>query len=97
MPSSVTVDDELRRKLKKLAAELDTTQGEIISQAVKLYEKELGKRQYTVIPEARKAIKTAVNSRITLQWRREIRNALQKPGPQIEDLRISTWSEISED
>ena len=97
MPSSVTVDDELRRKLKKLAAELDTTQGEIILRAVSLYKKERGKERHSANPRARKAIKAAVRKRENLQWRRKIRTALQTPGPQIDEMRISNWGEINED
>jgi ribosomal protein L10 len=39
--SSVAIDTNLRKKLKKLAAILDMTQGEIISQAVEEYEKKV--------------------------------------------------------
>ncbi len=97
MPSSVTVDDELRKKLKKLAAEMDTTQGEIILRAVSLYEKEIGRERYSANPKARKAIKAAVRKREKIQWRKEIRTALQTPGPQIEEMRISNWGEVNED
>ncbi len=97
MPSSVTVDDELRKKLKKLAAELDTTQGEIISRAVSLYEKEIGLKLYSPNPKARKVIQRAVKKRKELQWRKLIRKALQSPGPQIDEMRISNWGEITAD
>lgn len=97
MPSSVTVDDELRKKLKKLAAELDTTQGEIISRAVSLYEKEIGIKLYSPNPKARKAIQRAVEKRKELQWRKLIRKALRSPGPLIDEIRISSWGEIAAD
>ena len=97
MPSSVTVDDELRKKLKKLAAELDTTQGEIISRAVSLYEKEIGTTLYSPDPKARKAIQRAVKKRDELLWRKKIRKTLQSPGPQIDEMRISNWGEITAD
>lgn len=38
MTTTVTVDDEIRRKLKRLAAMLDATQGEVIERALELYE-----------------------------------------------------------
>ena len=95
MPSSVTVDDELRKKLKKLAAELDTTQGEIISRAVSLYEKEIGATLYSPNPKAREIIQKAVEKRKQLQWRRLIRKSLESPGPSIDDMRISNWGEIN--
>ena len=97
MPSSVTVDDELRKKLKKLAAELDTTQGEIVSRAVSLYEKEIGTKLYSPDPKARKVIQRAVKKREEIQWRKLIRDALQSPGPQISEIRISNWGEITAD
>ena len=97
MPSSVTVNDELRKKLKKLAAELDTTQGEIISSAVNLYEKEIGLKLYTPDPNARKAIQRAVKKQKDIQWRKLIRKALQSPGPQIDEMRISNWGELTAD
>jgi len=93
----VTVDDELRKKIKKLAAELDTTQGDIISRAVGLFEKEIGVKLYSPNPKAREIIQRAVNKRKNLQWRKAIRNALKAPGPLIEDMRISNWGEIPAD
>ncbi|MHA1236344.1 MAG: ribbon-helix-helix protein, CopG family [Candidatus Hodarchaeales archaeon] len=95
MPSSVTVDDELRKKLKKLAAELDTTQGDIISQAVSLYEKEIGLKLYAPDPKARKVIQRAAKQQKDIQWRKLIRKALLSPGPQIEEMRISNWGELT--
>lgn len=38
MPSSVTIPDELRRKIKRLAAFFDTSQAEIIYRAIAEYE-----------------------------------------------------------
>lgn len=39
MPSSVTIPDELRRKIKQLAAFFDTSQAEIIERAITEYER----------------------------------------------------------
>ena len=39
MPSSITIPDRLRKKIKKLAALLDTSQSKIISVAIEDYEK----------------------------------------------------------
>jgi hypothetical protein len=97
MPSSVTVDENLRKKIKKLAAELDTTQGDIISRAIGLFEKEIGLKGYAPNPKAREIIQKAVNKRKNLQWRIKIRQALRSPGPLIEDMRISNWGEIPAD
>jgi hypothetical protein len=38
MPSSVTIPDELRRKIKQLAAFFDTSQADIIERAITEYE-----------------------------------------------------------
>jgi predicted transcriptional regulator len=38
MPSSVTVPDELRRRIKQLAAFFDTSQAEVIERAIAEYE-----------------------------------------------------------
>ncbi|MCS4540807.1 MAG: hypothetical protein HY929_00560 [Euryarchaeota archaeon] len=40
MVTTVTVNNEMRKKLKKLAAMLDTTQGEVIKKAIELFEKQ---------------------------------------------------------
>ncbi len=37
--TSVTISDDLRRKLKRLAAKYDTTQAEIIARALEIFEK----------------------------------------------------------
>ncbi len=38
LTTTVTVGDELRRRLKRLAAMLDATQGEVIERALRVYE-----------------------------------------------------------
>ncbi len=45
MTTTVTVDDDVRRKLKKLAAVLDVTQGEVIERALRLYEDQVLHRE----------------------------------------------------
>lgn len=97
MVSSVTVDDALRKKIKKLAAELDTTQGEIVAQAIFLFERTLGYESHTPDPESRKIMREAAIRRKDISWRKKIREALQKPGLNIEDVRISSWGSIDED
>ena len=52
MTTTVTVDDEIRRKLKRLAAVLDATQGEVIERALSLYEDQvLGQRSKRRTPK----------------------------------------------
>lgn len=41
MTTTVTVDDDVRKKLKRLAAVLDATQGEVIERALRLYEEQV--------------------------------------------------------
>jgi post-segregation antitoxin (ccd killing protein) len=96
MPSSVTVDDELWRKIKRLAAELDTTQGDIITRAIESFEKVHGIETYSPDPIARKAIQAAAERRKSIPWRIEIREALAKPGPSIDSLRISRLGDLVE-
>jgi len=51
LTTTVTVDDEIRRKLKRLAAMLDATQGDVIERALSLYEDQvLGRRSQRKIP-----------------------------------------------
>ena len=97
MPSSVTVDDDLRRKIKKLAAELDTSQGEIVSRAIALFEKEIGFESNTPNPKARKIMRKAAVKRKNISWRKEIRKALKKPGLTVDDVRITSWEALDED
>lgn len=48
MPTSITIPDQLRKKIKKMAALLDTSQAEIISRAIDEYEmKYLPKKTFT--------------------------------------------------
>jgi len=41
MASTVTVRDSVRHKIKRLVALLDTTQGDIVEQAIKLFESKI--------------------------------------------------------
>jgi len=41
LTTTVTVDDDIRKKLKRLAAVLDATQGEVIERALRLYEEQV--------------------------------------------------------
>ena len=79
MTSSVTIDDELRKKIKKLAAELDTTQENIVEQAIELLEMKLSTRPDEQDPKAREIIQKAVEKRKDIPWRKKIRKAIQSP------------------
>ena len=97
MVSSITVDDELRRKIKKIAAELDTTQGDVVAQAINLFAQFLNEGVDSPNPEARKFVRKAVDLRKAISWRETIRKTLKKPGPDIDEFRIAVWGDPSED
>ena len=40
MPTSITISEQLRKKIKKIASLLDTSQADIISKAIDEYERE---------------------------------------------------------
>lgn len=91
MASSVTVDDELRKKIKKLAAEHDTTQGEIIKIAIELYEKASKQMRNEIIPEARSIIKQDLERHEREDWKKEIRKKLTAPGIDIDEMRMEVY------
>lgn len=89
MSSSVAIDDELRRKLKILAAKYDTTQAEIIKKALELFEGQEMNRQKNISPKVEKMLKEANTSVLSQNTRRKkIITALNKPGIDIDELRI---------
>lgn len=59
--STVTVSDETRRKIKRLAALLDTTQNRIVERAIALFEREILKKQKKkrLNPKVKKALEEA--------------------------------------
>lgn len=87
--SSVAIDDDLRRRLKLLAAKFDTTQAEIIKMAIKLFEEQETIPDHQISSKVRKELEEAsvivfrTNSR-----RKRIAEALQQHGIDIDDLRI---------
>ncbi|MHA1519875.1 MAG: hypothetical protein ACTSVZ_12920 [Promethearchaeota archaeon] len=97
MNSSITVDNDLRKKIKKLAAELDTTQGDIVAQAIQKFEDTLRNSNETHNTIARDIIKSATSDNPKLKWRKHIREKCLQPGIDIEELEIRTWSDMGED
>ncbi len=97
MPSSVTVDKKLRKRIKMIAAELDTTQGEVIEKAMTVFEKTLQKNIDTQNIKARKIMKSAAIKLKHDKDRQQIRNSLSKPGIEIDELKIGNWGELDED
>ena len=59
MVSSVAIDDDLRRRLKLLAAKLDNTQAEIIKMAIKLFEAQETIPELRISPRVRKELEEA--------------------------------------
>ncbi len=90
MVSSVAIDDQLRQKLKILAAKYDTTQAEIIKRALALLETSEDNNVYTT---SELVIKELENASITVYSqdprRKEIDRKLKQPGIDIDDLRIT--------
>ena len=95
MASSVTVEDSLRKKIKRIAAELDTTQGDVISRAVKLLEDNMHQKE-PQSSTARKIMKDAVRGSKDKK-RQKIREKLSKHGIGIDEIKIVSWGDIDED
>ena len=96
MPTSVTIDENLRKKIIKLADELDLSQEDILKQAVEMFEEQLA-REESRDETARALMKQAAEKRKCIEWRKKIRAHLSKPGIDIDDVRIAKWSEVDED
>ena len=88
MNSSVTVSNTLRKKIKKLAADLDSTQGEIVTQAIAMFEESLRDNKITHNSKARDIMKSATQNNPKLAWRKKIRETLSKPGIDLETFNI---------
>jgi len=89
MVSSVAIDDDLRRKLKLLAAKYDTTQAEIIRRAIKLFAARESIPEHRISFRVREELERA--SAIVFRTnprRKRIVEALNKPGIDIDELRM---------
>ncbi|MFQ6126017.1 MAG: hypothetical protein ACE5R6_15630 [Candidatus Heimdallarchaeota archaeon] len=90
MVSSVAIDDDLRRKLKLLAAKYDTTQAEIIKRAIELFEARKSIPEHHISSRVREELERAsVIVFRTNPRRKRIAEALNKPGIDIDELRIA--------
>lgn len=96
MASSVTVEDKLRKKIKRIAAELDTTQGDVISRAVRLLEENIHRKKEPLPSKAREIMKEAAVKARKDKKRQKIREKLSKPGIGIDDIKIVSWGDIDE-
>ncbi|MHA1971730.1 MAG: hypothetical protein ACTSW1_01985 [Candidatus Hodarchaeales archaeon] len=89
MVSSVAIDDEIRRRLKLLAAKYDTTQAEIIKRALEAFEALEIQKQARVSLRVEKMLEKATLEVLKdYPRRRKIIEALSKPGPSIDDMRM---------
>jgi len=89
MVSSVAIADDLRRRLKILAAKYDTTQAEIIKKAIALLEAKTSAPQKNITPKVLEVLDRASERVVNNNSRRKrIYEALGKPGIDIDDLRV---------
>lgn len=97
MVTSVTVEDKLRKKIKRIAAELDTTQGDVIAQAVELLEEKINHKETPKSSKARKIMRDAALKAKSDRKRQKIRDTLIKPGIKIDEVKIVRWGDLDED
>lgn len=94
MTTTVTVDDDTRKKLKRLAAVLDATQGEVIERALRLYEDQvLGRRSRRKI--SRRVVKALTEAslkirRSDLEWAR-ISKTIDSAAVSVEEFVAASW------
>jgi len=101
--TTVAIDNELRKKLKKLSAVLDITQAEVIKRALFVYEKEIFKnkdttnQEKTINNEKSKIMVEEILKKATeIIWKQDpIRKAIQEKlykGPEtIDDFILNDW------
>lgn len=97
--TTVAIDNELRKIIKKLAALLDIPQGEVIKRAIAEYEKliinknsQLASNKENVVGEIEAILKTATDS----VWKediktKEIQEKLKKGTETIDDIILNNW------
>lgn len=95
----IAIDSDLRKIIKKLAAWLDISQGEVIKRAIAEYEKfivnnniHLTSNKENIVDEIEKILKTATDS----VWKkdkktREIQEKLKKGNETIDDMILNNW------
>jgi len=92
--TTVTVDDETRRRLKRLAAVLDETQGSIVRKALALYESRVkgGGAEKKVPPRVARELKRAsdIIRRRDPKWAK-ISEVLEQDTTSIEEFSPAIW------
>ena len=92
MPSSVTISESLRRRIKRLAAIYDTSQADIINTAISEFEK--CHRPYLTINDPELTIFLAkVSEKVHLRdpERKKRYLKLSGPGIQVDDVVPASW------
>ncbi|MHA1379180.1 MAG: hypothetical protein ACTSRG_12430 [Candidatus Helarchaeota archaeon] len=96
--TSVTIPEELRKKLKKLAAKYDTTQGKIIEMALNLMENKMVEKITEKNKKVEKILKEISQKiRKNDQELNKRREKLEKKGISIEDVIGYSWGVDFED
>ena len=94
MTTTVTVHDETRKKLKRLAAMLDATQGEVIERALGLYEEQvLGQRPRRMISKRVLGALTEAASKIRRsdpEWAR-ISRTIESAAISLDEFVANSW------
>ena len=91
--SSVRIPTYLRKKIKQLAAEKDTSQADIIEEAIKLLEREMKKDSYEYWTHEELKYLERISKEVHNKdpKRKERTKVLMKSGPSIDDVIIQTW------
>lgn len=94
MTTTVTVDDETRRRLKRLAAILDETQGDIVRKALAFYESRwrldaTEKKVPRNVAEELKKASAAIRKRDP-KWAR-VSNLIEQATTPLEEFSPATW------
>jgi predicted transcriptional regulator len=100
--TTVAIDQNLRKKLKKLASLLDISQGEVISQAISMFEKSILSQlaeKKSLMNEPQKTeidVKRILKEATQKVWaqdpeRKELQKKLQEGSETIDDFIITNW------
>ncbi len=100
LTTTVTVRDELRRKLKRLAAMLDATQGEVIERALRVFEGQvlrgrLGRRASGKVLDAMEEAAAKIR-RSDPEWAR-ISRTMERAAVSIDEFTAEGWVESRDD
>ena len=92
--SSVSIPTYLRKRIKQLAAEKDTSQAKLIEEAIELLEKNMKNDSNEYWTDEEKEYLHVVSEEVynnDLKRKQRVKN-LSEPGPDIEEAIIRTWT-----